>query len=314
MFSYRMDLIQKENRKRVQNHSSENNPKEVETDPAFRKLLTTDAVILAILTISSYLFHYFFEFGYLSYFDIPVAFISFNLPEMIPAIFFLVSAYLIIMFVLWRYLNQLFVSLPSFLRTILIFLPWLLIFVVLGFSTGSILLLLFGIFITWVIDPLQQFQVRSRGRIGAEADQPSDQLSINHQSAVSSKKHNSSNSGIPGLLPVGNQRFWMYIFFTALAFSFAFGRVAAVTRTSFPISDTSPRCVVVYATAERFICKPLSNNNEFEKRFIIFNIPEYQNIEFREEITGPLRPNSAPNSKLDMVPSTAPVSDQTTTP
>ena len=216
-------------------------------------------MILAVLTAFAYLFHYFFEFGYLSYFDIPTAFISFNLPEMIPAITFLVVTYLLLVFVLWPLLRALLAVLPGVLKVILIVLPWVVIFVLSGFSWITMLLLLAGMLVIFAIN-------RFSGRVTG------------------------SDAWGSRLLPAGNRLWWLYLLLTALALSYALGRTAAVTRGTFPVSDAPQRCAVVYTTANLVICKPLNERNEFERTFIIFNISQTESIQFRDEDLGPLRP------------------------
>ena len=257
---------------------------EKRTDQAPKRFSITDAIVLAALSAFAYVFHYFFEFGYLSYFDIPTAFISFNLSEMIPAVLFLVAAYIIFVFVLWPYINALLMILPRFVKTILIFIPWLIIFVFLGFSWVWILLIFFGILLIFGIESLRD----SRGR-----------TSVGKTSAANSNPStfataNALDTWVEQIIPNGSRFLLMYLLFSALLGSMAFGKIAAMTRSNFLVSDTSPRCAIVYTTTDRYICKPYDQNNAFENSFHVFYFQETQNIEFRNETIGPLRPKLPP--------------------
>lgn len=260
--------MQKNNRKRVENHAQE---KPI-PDRAPAKVSITDAVVLAGLTVFSYIFHYFFEYGYLSFFDIPAAFISFNLNEMIPAMLLLVVAYFLFVFFLWPYLNAVLTRLPGFVKTIIIVSPWLLIFVFFGVSWETLLLLLFGMLLLFGIYRMREDRTRRTVR----------------EKAVDIETKSSFDWLVSRRLLGGDRSVLLYLLFTALAGSFAFGRVAAMTRTSFLVSDSSPDCAVVYATSERYLCKPFDNNKAFDNTFQIFYYQENQSMDFRNESIGPL--------------------------
>jgi len=261
-FSHQGKVVRKDNKTRVQGQVQESLQERTDSENGHPKLSITDAVALAVLTVFSYVFHYFFEYGYLSYFNIPAAFISFNLSEMIPAIFFLVFAYAIFGFILWPYINRLLRALPGFFKWLLIFSPWFLIFIYMGFSWEIFLFFFAGILLSWGSEKIRKDRFHDPGI---------DPL-------------------IAAIIPKGNRFLLLYFLLTAIASSIAFGRIAAVTRTSFPVSDTTNRCVVVYTTADSLICKPIDINNEFENTFNILNLEEYQNIELRYENVGQLRP------------------------
>lgn len=240
--------------------------------------------MLAAFTIFAYIFHYFFEYGYLSYFDIPTALISFNLTEMIPAIFFLVVTYFIFVFGLWPLINDLLGVLPGFLKKIIIVSPLFLI-VFLGFSWNIILLIFFSILLFFGIEPFRKYRARKVAAGGIHPDPNSNPLD---SKSVETKP--SSDPLVDKIIPNGNRFLLFYLLFIALVGSMALGRITAMTRTSFPVTDTSPPCAVVYTTTDRYICKPMKNTNSFENTFRIFYFQENQNVTLRNEAIGPLYP------------------------
>jgi len=268
--------VRKFNRKRVENRTFEKKPEKAEPEGRLEKNWVTDAVILAALSISSYVFHYLFEFGYLSYFGVPAAFISFEFATIIPALLFLAAAYLLFIFVVWPFFHALIQVIPRPLRSVISFAPWLVFLALFGFSSSSMLLmalvilLLFGMNRVNAIRPLQ--------KMGGAGNPSPKVISTAYRDRI---------------LPHGSGWQFLYIFITALLSSVAFGRIAAVTRTTYPVIESPSSCAVIYMAADRYICTPF-NENEFERAFKVLYFQENQTIEFRNENIGPLYPEANP--------------------
>ena len=256
--------MEKNSRESVQNQEQEKRRENTKAENESPKISITDAVVLAVLTAFSYIFHYFFEYGYLSYFDVPPAFISFNLTELIPAVFFLVVTYLIFILLLWPFINLLITILPGFIKNVLVFIPWLIMSVFLGFSWEIILLIFLCIFLILVANSSKA------KRMWKGKNQNHTQLQNKNDSLHPEESNTSFDPGVTRFILSGNRLLLIYFLLTAIIGSMAFGRIAAMTRTSFLVSETYPSCAVVYTTADRYVCKPFDQANLFEHTFKIY--------------------------------------------
>lgn len=285
-------------------------PAESNTQGSSKKLPISEAVILAAISASAYLFAFLYERAFMAYFGIPIQFVNVNLVTLLTfgaaTVFFLIlSAGLA---------NMLFSVLPKH--------PFLAFYIpryaLLGFLTVIVPFFLYEgsrrwliIFCIWVVLTIGFFMIplikyRKKGswvkRYDAAIEEESGE-DIQGLYRRIEKRYGVRNLGLI-----------VFLVMACLGLASSMGEAEAMNQRYFLVLNTNPEMVVLRASGENIICAPFDRKTrEVKKSFSILKVAEDPKLVMNLENVGPLKPVEKLASET-IAPSPTPTPSSESTP
>jgi hypothetical protein len=284
----------------------------------FDRIHLSETLILASIPIIAYLLVFIFESGYLSVFQLPTTFITFDFTS----IFVVTGALLALGTTIYYYGDTFYEAirtspdpvqrrLRKVFPSIVIF--WALFFIYSElwrewvYSLATILVLTLPSF---VMPLITQRKVKGYLAKLRAADEIDDQK-VTKKDDWESPFHKLIRFLGPQLL----------LFLLGLYMVYNAGRATALRQVNFHIVSTSPERVVLWMTNNYVVCAAFDRTaKEVEPSFVVLNFAEDPNLEFRLQKIGPLKlrplptsPTIPPTSTATSAPLIVPSSTATTT-
>lgn len=280
-------------------------------DPNQKRI--SEGILILMLTAGAYLFSYYYELGFLSYFDLPASFIRIDL-DTILKFGSVIFGILIILFPLtnlvpYLFTNRLHVEFRAFIFvSVLVF--FIIIFQAYIFGLGnfaywdsilySLLIVLFFLaFFTFVFPLITQRKVKGY------------MAKIEAQSKFEKEFRQEHGGGIYTSI---ERRFGLnsllVIFFLVIGIltSRSIGLAEAVNQKAFPVINSSPDLIVVRIYNDLMICTSIDESSKkISEDFIILKISDNPNLFFHVENIGPVitsqtKTNVFPPSNVQSTP------------
>jgi len=282
---------------------------------SWRHFLTSEAIILALMTAISYIWVYSYEFGYYSYFGIPSNLITINVSDILNfsvSFIFILSIFAqIILLILfesssrtsffsrfeWRFALPIGLSVLFF-----ILLP------VIYYGIWNIfwpVLIFLGIFIIFLL--IVELIIRKIKKPTGIYNSVFDVFTYK----LDSKLGKWVNLNILNILA------FVVTFFIVIAFLRAYGESRAMKETNFYIVNTKPECVMLYFKGEINVCSPFDRQNKVvDRSYKFIKLADSPDILIRYESVGPLRLKSlstpTPTSTISPLATVTPIPKSTT--
>lgn len=269
-----------------------------------KKFLSSEVLILPVITIFIYGFAFMEKYHYLISFNIPVSLINIEVADIGMVILHLVTIYIYffwIGFLVFVIINR-WIPIKKD-RSYIIFLSvmvspigyWLSLLIVQNRMVAIILSIPFciiiGLLICWPFCVLtQSLEIK---RLNVEVVLPILNIKINNRSLY--------ESFVSGF----NRNLLFFLSFVTLGSTYmTMGSIDARTRVVYPIAKTNPECVVAYQSSDRFICFSFDRAKKEIGDYRILFFQDSQNINFTHESIGPLhlKPTPTPTLKPTFTP------------
>jgi hypothetical protein len=247
----------------------------------FEKVLSSEALLLALFPITIYVLAYIFQAGYLSYFRITAVFMNFSTSNLLVVgnlllYFFLVSLVIFIYIVIpVIYIRSRLLSArrARFLELSIFFVAtaYFVVYIYSQYGFTGLVLFLVGVVapsLTLLLWPGLLQNLR--------------------------KYEDSGGLFVKLIKRIGLSTLIIFALLLGLGplIVFRAGGAVAATREVYLVTNTTPEMVALYFTEERVILVPLNRNtNEVEPIFTVLSMEEMKPFMFRHERVGPLRLN-----------------------
>lgn len=279
-----------------------------------KKLPISEAVILAAISASAYLFAFLYEQSFMAYFGIPTQFVNVSLVTLLT----FGAATAVFLICLAGLANVLFSFLPKhpFLSfyipryALLGFLTVLVPFFLYEGRKGRLVMLCIWIVLTIGLFVMPLIIYRKKGSWDKRYD-----------AAIEAE----SGKNIQGLYRRIEERYGVrelglivFVVMACLGLASSMGEAEAVNQRFFLVINTKPETVVLRVSGENIICAPFDRNKrEVKKSFSIRKVAEDPNLIMNLESVGPLTPVDKLSSETAApLPTTTPTptSENTTAP
>jgi hypothetical protein len=246
----------------------------------------SEGILLATAPTFAYLFTFYYEKGYTSYFGIPEQFISINLINVLIFAAAFLSAFILLfplmnllVMTLWNINSTILMSIAKTIAALIFLAILIILFGPMGWKYWVWAVIIVVAYATFdLIFPLVT-QRDKKGYIEKLRAQEDREKKV---------------KGILDIVPI-RHRLGIYLMLALLVFGIIIaeqmGKAEAFKQTEFLVTNTSQEMVVLRIYGDNLICVPFSRNtNEVEKKFAVIKMADTPNLSLNLEKIGPLHP------------------------